>query len=162
MGDILKEVGIACEVVVTTHAGHARFSLFISPFICCFSLFLPDTWWGEIMKILVAIKKNWKFSAFFQIVFLFFAVSFPFYVFLQRMINCDPGNLWAVVRLATMEESSPSQVSRNVFLFEPIAPIGALPVARSEWEMKDSEWQDVESWVHEDVVGKDKIYQNKT
>ena len=28
--DILVEVGIACEVVVTTHAGHARFSHFIS------------------------------------------------------------------------------------------------------------------------------------
>ena len=34
VADILVEVGIECEVVVTTHAGHARFSLFSSQFIC--------------------------------------------------------------------------------------------------------------------------------
>ena len=30
--DILVEVGISCEVVITTHAGHARYSIFLLHF----------------------------------------------------------------------------------------------------------------------------------
>ena len=86
--DILVEVGISCEVVITTHAGHARYSIFLLHFF-----------------VIQFVRQKIRNPFFLQ----------QIYVVHHKAKTCDTGSLWAVVKLATMAGWSLSQVTNNLY-----------------------------------------------